>query len=114
MADRATGEDEDVNSAVTQVLRAGALQMCQEAARSLSYVMENYPHVTPVGLFVCGGGALQAGFSAMLAGELGIEVALLNPVRRLGMAAAASPCDAERVAGLAACIGLARGDLECA
>lgn len=107
-------EEEDVNDAVTQVLRAGVLQACQEAARSFSYVMENYTHVTPVGLFVCGGGARQSGLAAALASELGIEVALLNPARGLDRAPGSSLPDAEQAAGLAACIGLARGDLECA
>jgi Tfp pilus assembly PilM family ATPase len=75
--------------------------------------MENYPQVTPVGLFVCGGGARLTGLAAALSSELGIEVALLNALRGLGSAPGALPPDAARAAGLAACIGLARGDLEC-
>lgn len=112
-ADRTGSEDEELNDAVTHVLRSGILQLCQETARSFSYVMENYPHVTPVGLFACGGGARQAGLTAALAAELGIEVALLNPLRGLATAPGVPPLDAEHAVGLAACLGLARGDLEC-
>ena len=109
----AAGADlDELGGAVHTVVRGRLRALAVDIERAFSYAMESYPEATPVGLYVCGGGARLTQLPEALQKLLGVEVVVLNPCARVTPRPSAPPVPEVHFPNLAACVGLALGDIE--
>lgn len=100
----------DVRALLQHVLRTAYRALAHDVERACTYVLETYPAAIASGLYLCGGGARLAGLPEALHESLGVPVQLLNPCERVRDRRARPQHDGS-YAVLAACMGLAMGDL---
>lgn len=98
---------------VGAVLRGRLKSLAQEIEHAFTYVMENYPDVSPAktGLFLTGGTSLLDGFSDHLSELLGVDVEILDPTTNLAALPSAHCPTTANYPHLSTGVGLALGDL---
>jgi len=89
------------------LLRTRLRMLAVDTERAFAYAMESYPTATPVGLYLCGGGAKLAGLPELLAEWLGIEIRMLNPCENVPVEPGNPPVHGAYYPNMAACMGLA-------
>ncbi|MFH1747148.1 MAG: pilus assembly protein PilM [Planctomycetota bacterium] len=102
----------ELNSLVQPVLRSRMRALAGDVGRAFSYAMKSYPEATPTELYVCGGSAKLINLPETLQELLGIDVLRLNPCLGITPQRHGLPVQTTHQPSLAACVGLALGDIE--
>jgi len=103
-------EPDDLDRLAAASFQHWTRTLAGDIERAFAYALESYPEATPAALFLCGGGARLTGLAVALQTLLGVPVDLLPPLQEGSCAAGTSPHEGDWPA-LAACFGLALGDL---
>ena len=102
----------ELSPVIQSVLRARVRALAGEIERAFAYPMENYPEANPSLLIVCGGGARLPGLTAQLEELLGVDVVPLTLSEEWAPPNIDGDHPGLEGTTLAACLGLALGELE--